>query len=100
MWILMNESTESEIFVSAVRFADNAVQIDFYESRKQSPVAAIGETMMIDVDYIKDEAQELQEFLVDLLDKGHILIRNPPKRLKPKGMRLADEAVDDDEGSV
>jgi hypothetical protein len=83
---------EPAILVSSVSFSDGAISIGYIERRKQTPVAAIMETMMIETEEIKEEAAELEELIIELIEKGHLLIRNPPQRLR-RGAALVDEAL-------
>jgi hypothetical protein len=88
----MTMGEEPEILVSSVTFSDGAISIGYIERRKQTPVAAIMETMMIETEEIKEEAAELEELVIELIEKGHLLIRNPPKKMR-RGAALVDEVL-------
>lgn len=85
---------EPAVFVSAVRFDGASVAIDYFEHLKQTTIAAIGETIMIDATQIEDAVQELQEFLVELVDRGQVMIRNPPKKIG-LGKKLIEDSLKD-----
>lgn len=83
---------EPEVLISSVSFTDSTISIGYVERRKQTAVAGIYETMTIDIEEVKEDAAELEEMLLDLLDKGHLLIRNPPQKLR-RGAALVDESI-------
>lgn len=86
------------LFIATLRFSDGLIHIDYVDEEKQSPVAWETSTISIDIQEIEEEVQELQELLGELVDKGKLLIRNPPRRLR-MGQRLVEDSIDDAEGT-
>lgn len=96
----MNE--EPTIIVSGLRVTDNAIVLDYLQTTQQSKVAGIAEQAWIDLDECEEELADLQEILVELVDKAKLLVRNPPKRRR-LGRKMLEEVEeqlgpdDDDE---
>lgn len=74
--------TDPDVFITSISFDENMVIIQYAERREQSRAAAIARSIMIDAEQVTEEVDELQEVARALVDKGVLLIRNPPKRLR------------------
>lgn len=84
---------EIPVYIYSVAFGEDFVQIDFMEKRHQSTAAVKRQSITIDLQHIEEEVIELQDLLLELVDKGHVLISHPPKR-RAGGLKLAQEAAE------
>ena len=79
----MNEEVP-EVLIISVSFIEDMVQVEFVETRKQTDAVAHIESMTIDRELIDEEADELESAAREILDKIHVLQRNPPES-RPRG---------------
>lgn len=94
----MNE--ENSIIVSGFRISEDIVLLDYIQTSQQGKVSGIAEQGWITIDEIEEELQDLQEILVELVDKIKLTVRNPPKRIR-QGRRMleqVDELLPEDDG--
>lgn len=73
-----------EVMVISVSFIEDMVQVEFIETRKQTDDVAHIESMSVTRDLIEEEAGDLESTAREILDKIHVLQRNPPES-RPRG---------------
>lgn len=59
---------------------DGLVDITYMEEREQSDVIGHAHTLLIDVASVPQELDDALDALQDIIDKGLLIIRNPPSR--------------------
>jgi hypothetical protein len=70
-----------DTFINNVSFGDEEIEITYMEKHDQSDTVMLAKTMMLP---ISDEERlqmylEIQQTLVDLIERGAIELRNPPE---------------------
>jgi hypothetical protein len=81
-----------DVIIISVSFVEDLVQVEFVEERKQTDHVSHVESMTVARDTIEEEAGELESAAREILDKMHVLQRNPPEA-RP---RLREETDDDE----
>lgn len=72
----MSEPTE----ISLITFLpDGLIQIQYSEERDYSEAAAIMKSIVVDTKFLDGESEQLLDVAREIVDKGLLLIRNPPK---------------------
>lgn len=93
------DSLLPEVVVESVSFSEHALQITYFERADLTEYVTLQRALLIDVQQVKEEVEELQDVLRDLVDKALLLKRNPPKRLKrrPRPVEEGDDGLQDEE---
>ncbi len=88
--------SDSETLIVAISFLDeDLIQVQYAEERDRSSAAAVQRSIMIDTKFlVEGEVEALLDAARELVDKGLILIRNPPQVRAPRG--TVDEEEDSD----
>lgn len=73
-----------DVLVVSVSFIEDMVQIEFIEMRKQTDDVAHIESMSVTRELVEEEVAELESAAREILDKIHVLQRNPPET-RPRG---------------
>lgn len=68
-----------EVVVISVSFIEDMVQVEFVEMRKQSDHVAHIESISVSRELIEEEVEELELAAREILDKAHVIQRNPPE---------------------
>lgn len=89
----MFEHDGPSVLISSVMFGENEINIQYMEIREQSRVASMARSITIQADALEAEMEQLEELLQDIIDKGSILVRNPPKRMKRSGLGASPEVI-------
>lgn len=87
---------ENDILIIAISFLEeDLIQIQYAEMRDRSQAAAVQRSIMIDAQYlVEGELETLLEAARELVDKGLILIRNPPEIKAPRSRGGDGEEVE------
>jgi hypothetical protein len=65
---------------------EDLIQVQYAEERDRSSAAAVQRSIMIDTQFlVEGEVETLLDAARDLVDKGLVLIRNPPQVRAPRG---------------
>lgn len=87
--------SDSDVLIIAISFLDeDLIQIQYAEERDRSSAAAVQRSIMIDTKFlVAGEVEALLEDARDLVDKGLLLIRDPPQVRTRRD--IGDEEEDD-----
>lgn len=80
-----------DVVVTSITLEEDFIVLQYVERREQSSAAALARSIMIDMKEAEEEVEELREIAATLIDKGMLLIRNPPKRLREPEPEPEDE---------
>lgn len=89
----MFDADVPSVVFSSVMFGENEVNIQYMEIREQSRAASMARSITIQGDSIQEEMEELEALLAAIVDKGSLLIRNPPKRMRRSGLGVPPEVL-------
>lgn len=67
-----------DVMIISVSFMEDLVQVEFVEGRKQTDYVSHVESMTVSRDQIEEEADDLESTAREILDRLHVLQRNPP----------------------
>lgn len=82
------------VVVSSVMFGEEEINIQYMEPRESSRAAYKTKAITIKTLHIEDELDQLVELLEDIIDKGELLIRNPPQRVRRHGLGSGADLVE------
>lgn len=89
------------VAISGVMFGEDEIVVQYIEGREASRAAYMARSLTIKIDYIQEEMDQLEELLGDIIDKGSILVRNPPKKVRRStlggGVEVLSDLIDDEE---
>jgi hypothetical protein len=93
----MDFPVESDLIIQSVIFGENGVEISFAERRDQSLQVALFKNIAIDMEFVKEEVEDVLDTLRDVVDKAHVILRNPPKKVRRREPLVDDEDEEVDE---
>lgn len=79
----MLEDTTSEINITSIMIAEEAIEISFFEAKDQGSSAALVKTILLERK-VCPQFEDILDDLRDLVDFGLLLIRNPSKTISPR----------------
>lgn len=84
----LREIMNHEVFVTSISFREDAMEIGFLENREQAELGAVYKTIVVSIEADEDFPlmySDLQSLARDIIDRGYIAIRNPPKNFAASG---------------
>ena len=73
------------IFDSVIWRGDHMVEISYTEERDRGDGACLVRTLVIDRRKLPEHDKGLIDTLIEFIDEGEVIVRNPPERLSRRG---------------
>ena len=86
----LREVMSHELFVTSVSFREDALEISFLENREQGEHSAVYKTIVVSIEADEDIPlmySDIQSLARDIVDRGYVSIRNPPKNYSSGDIR-------------
>lgn len=92
----MTLPVEEELIITGVQFGDEGIEISYFEKRDQGSKVGIFKNMVLSTSGVEEQIEEVTQLLVEIVEHGHLILRNPPKRISGARERILkpDEDVD------
>lgn len=88
---------DDELIITSVNFGDEGIEIAYFEKRDQGSKVGIFKTMVLATAGNEELIEEAVTALEEIVENGHLTLRNPPKRISGARERILqddDEATD------
>lgn len=89
--------SQAAIAITGVMFGDGVINIQYVEERESTNAVMIARSMTVEMEHIAAEVDDLAELIEQIVDKGLLMLRNPPKRIRRSFAEDVQEDFDDDQ---
>jgi hypothetical protein len=88
----------TDIIITGLMIGEDFINVQYAEPREQARAVSITRSMTIDLEHVEEEMNLLLDTMQDIIDKGALLIRNPPQRIRRR--TATDDLIEDLEDEI